>query len=254
MRIISTFNDSMYESTGEGMLKTVEKFLPEANIFIYEELNKNKLKYPSVKVIDVPEFQEVYEKHNKLIPPKFGGTAEVIHGEKWWNKRWFGWFMKVLMAHDAICNKNLDGFVVFVDSDIRFMKNFNDNTLTRLTNKKPISFFKGTRAEIESGLVVVDANRKESAEFYDRFMNLFISGEFKKHNRWDDIWLMTQLIYFRDGKKVQPEECFNDFAQGKNTTHHTNSNQWKTNQIINSTEWNEYVEHDKGVHSIKKVL
>ena len=261
MTIITTFNDKLYNFSGKNLLKSIQKHLPNEKVIIYEEFTEPQREdeiilseYELINIRSLNKLKEMLELHSNVIPKKFGGNATKKYGCKFWNKRWFGWFMKVLMTHDAICNKNLNGFLVFVDSDIRFMKNFNDNTLTRLTNKTPISFFKGTRAEIESGLVVVDANRKESAEFYDRFMNLFISGEFKKHNRWDDIWLMTQLIYFRDGKKVQPEECFNDFAQGKNTTHHTNSNQWKTNQIINSTEWNEYVEHDKGVHSIKKVL
>ena len=261
MTIITTFNDKLYNFSGKGLLKSIQKHLPNEKVIIYEELNDIKNageiilpEYELININSLNKLKEMLELQHDVIPPKFGGSATKTYGCKFWNKRWFGWFMKVLMAHDAICNKNLDGFVVFVDSDIRFMKNFNDDILARLTNKKPISFFKGTRAAIESGLVVVDANHEESVKFYERYMNFFLSGDFKKLDRWDDGYVMTQLIYFRDGHKVQPEECFNDFAQGKNTTHHTNSNEWKTNQIINSTERDEYVEHDKGMHSIKKVI
>tara|TARA_Y100001938_G_C8074420_1_gene425106 strand:- start:942 stop:1706 length:765 start_codon:yes stop_codon:yes gene_type:complete len=250
MRIISTFNDSMYESTGEGMLKTVEKFLPEANIFIYEELNKNKLKYPSVKVADVPEFQEVYERHNKVIPPSFGGSAEVIHGEKFWNKRWFGWFRKVVMNYDAVCNQNFDDdYLVFVDSDIRFMKGFDDDFLKVAMKGGAIGFFRGNRPAIDSGLVVVDNKNPDVKLFYKRFMEVFQTGEvFTNWKRWDDGFVLTKIF------ESWPEAIGTDFADGCQHGKYRNTNGHKTvKQIIPMTLWRDYVEHDKGIHIRKGI-
>ena len=242
MTIITTFNDKLYNFSGKGLLKSIQKHLPNEKVIIYEELNDIKNageiilpEYELINIKSLNKLKEMLELQNDVIPPKFGGSATKTYGCKFWNKRWFGWFMKVLMAHDAICNKNLDGFVVFVDSDIRFMKNFNDDILARLTNKKPISFFKGTRAAIESGLVVVDANHEESVKFYERYMNFFLSGDFKKLDRWDDgyvfrkIWEEHPEIPSKDVVGPHPLKPFS--------------------HVVRYGMFAKYLEHDKGSHT-----
>ena len=246
MRIISTFNDSMYESTGAGMLKTVKEFLPEANVFIYKELKKNELEYPSIEVTEIPEFQEVYERHKTLIPPKFGGSAEVIGGEKWWNKRWFGWFRKVVMNYDAVCSQNFDDdYLVFVDSDIRFIKHLDDNFLKEVMKVGSVGFFKGGRPAIDSGLVVVNNKNPDVRLFYKRFMEVFQTGEvFTSWPRWDDGFVLTKIV------ESWPKSFTTDFAEGKSSETYRNTNGHKTvKQIICKTVWKIYVEHDKGIHS-----
>ena len=74
-------------------------------------------------------------------------------------------------------------------------------------------------------------------------MDLFLSGNFKTHTRWDDGYLMTKLV------EACPQEWFHDLAEGQDPKKYTNSNGHVTeNQIIPFSEVKDYIEHDKGIH------
>tara|TARA_Y100000592_G_scaffold45392_1_gene72039 strand:+ start:4680 stop:5453 length:774 start_codon:yes stop_codon:yes gene_type:complete len=257
MRILSTFNDKIYSFSGKGMLETVNTFLPEANILIYEELEEQTPDFPCYKIKDVPEFANVFEANKEVISKAYGGLGvgfpddiKLAKGSTWWNYRWFGWFRKVVMNYHAVCVSNFDDeFLIFVDSDIRFTKSFDDEFLRRVTNGKPISFFRGNRPAIDSGLVVVNNKSKKPMKFYKWFMEMFTDGSFRKLNRWDDGYVLTKLV------ERCPEKWFCDFAKNQNPIKHKNSNGQETGgQVIPLTAWGDYVEHDKGIHIRNKVL
>ena len=232
------------------MLETVNTFLPEANIFIYEELEEQVPDFPCCKIQDVPEFANVFEANKQYISTTYGGSAAKTVGDKFWNLRWFGWFRKVVMNYHAVCVSTFDDeFLVFVDSDIRFTKSFDDEFLRRVTNGKPISFFRGNRPAIDSGLVVVNNKSKKPMKFYKWFMEMFTNGSFRKLDRWDDGYVLTKLV------EKCPQEWFCDFASGVKEQKYKNSNGHETvKQVIPFTEWRDYIEHDKGIHIRNKIL
>ena len=116
------------------MLETVNSFLPEANVFVYEELENQHVDFPSCKIREIPEFVKVFEANKEYISAPYGGNAMETVGDKFWNLRWFGWFRKVVMNYHAVCVNNFDDeFLVFVDSDIRFTKSFDDEFLRKVT-------------------------------------------------------------------------------------------------------------------------
>tara|TARA_Y100001938_G_scaffold149699_1_gene237519 strand:+ start:1449 stop:2228 length:780 start_codon:yes stop_codon:yes gene_type:complete len=259
MTIFTTFNDRMYHATGKNLLSSIKTHLPAAGVVIYEELSHRE----GAKLVDrwntaisinsLQNFKDVFEANKDVIPKSHGGEADEVVGDKFWNKRWFGWFKKVVMAHHAICVSDMmeqfGGYFIFVDSDIRFKKGFGDTDLRKLMNNKPIGFFKGDRPEIDSGFVAVDTYSLKPRKFYGYFMDLFLSGNFRNHPRWDDIYLMTRLV------ENCPQEWFHDFAQGKQMSEYTNSNGHSTvNQIIPFSEMSEYIEHDKGIHVRHNIL
>ena len=251
MTIFTTFNDKMYLATGKELIKSVKKYLPNAKIVVYEELSEDIRREVAsqvdelVSIKSLPSFRLVFNNNKDVITKDFGGNADKPVGDKFWIHRWFGWFRKVAMAHHAICEtpEKRTGRLIFVDSDIRFKKGFNDYHLTSIADGKPIAFLKGDRNEVESGFISIDGDSPKPQKFYSYFINLFLSGDFRKHPRWDDIWLMTHVI------KHCPSEWFHDFAEGSSAGDYTNSNGHKTGgQIMPFSELSECVEHDKGFH------
>ena len=127
-------------------------------------------------------------------------------------------FRKVLAQYHAVCVADYEGYIIFVDSDIRFTKAFDESFLDATTKKKAISYFKGTRLAAETGFVVINNNKPESKTFFDLYLKFFISGEFRKLERWDDGFVFDYLIPFN------PPEWFHDFAEGNDPIEHVNSN------------------------------
>jgi hypothetical protein len=259
MTIFTTFNDRMYYATGKSLLSSIKTHLPASGVVIYEELSDGRASEivdrwnTAITIKTLTSFKEVFEANKDVIPRAFGGEADKVAGDKFWNYRWFGWFRKVVMAHHATCVSDMmeqfGGYFIFIDSDIRFKKGFGDDVLRKLMRGKPIGFFKGDRPEIDSGFIAVDTNSLKPRKFYGYFMDLFLSGRFREYPRWDDIYLMTRLV------EQCPQEWFHDFAEGQKMNEYTNSNGHSTvNQIIPFSEMSEYIEHDKGIHIRKNVI
>ena len=243
MVIISTFNEQMYHSTGKGMLASVGKFIPDARQVVYEEFDTVELDIDTVKVTELKKFTTVFNENRDVITKQFGGDAVDVAGDKSWNIRWFGWFRKVLMNHHAICEVGYDDYVIFVDSDMRFVKTFDEQFIKTATQGKAVSYFRGKRAAIDSGFVVVNGRDPNAVKFYDKFMNTFLTKEFRKLKRWDDGYVLT--------KNVQncPSEWTHDFAAGKHPIIHKNTTGYITGgQVMPQSAWRDYIEHDKGIH------
>ena len=124
MVIISTFNENMYHATGKKMLETAETHLPNAKKIVYGELT-TKLDYETIDVCGIDQFKTVFEQNKDVITQAFGGTATKPPGiDKSFNIRWFGWFRKIVMSYHSICEAKHDDYVLFVDSDVRFLSKY----------------------------------------------------------------------------------------------------------------------------------
>ena len=253
MKIITTFNDRIYSFSGRRLLKQLDEVVPLAEKVIYEDFhhsitNKRGIETENGRIINLSSlktYREVLTANQDVILKSCGGSADSVAGDAFWNSRWFGWFCKVAAMHHAVCidDKNLGHYLVFVDADIRFIKPLNDSILDELTKGRPITFVKGNRPAIDSGFFVVDMSSPKPEKFYGYFMDLFLSGNFKTHTRWDDGYLMTKLV------EACPQEWFHDLAEGQDPKKYTNSNGHVTeNQIIPFSEVKDYIEHDKGIH------
>ena len=252
MKIITTFNEDMYSATGKGMLDTASKMLPSAEQVVYEEFDTLKLDVETVKVCELDKFKQVFRENKDVITTRFGGDGGDIVGDaknKSWNIRWFGWFRKVAMNHNAICETGYDDYVIFADSDMRFIKPFDKAFLKEVTKGKAVSYFKGHRPAIDSGFVVVNGRDPNAKKFYEMFMGIFITKEYRNLKRWDDGYVMTKIV------ERCPKEWVYDFAKGKNRIIYKNTTGYITGgQVIPTTVWKDYIEHDKGIHWKKDIV
>ena len=88
IKIVTTFNDEMYEFSGKRMLETISKHIPSAEVTVYEELENHTLDVPTIRVDEILEFKRVFKDNIGVISPVYGGTACPIKGRRgWWRKR-----------------------------------------------------------------------------------------------------------------------------------------------------------------------
>lgn len=255
MVIISTFNSAMYKATGRFMLQSAKQHCPKAKRVIYHELPQEELKQPDCKgvekiaVCELDNFKTVFEENKDVITKQFGGNATEVHGDKSWNIRWFGWFRKIVMGHHAVCVAGHEDYMLFTDSDMRYIKPFpkDHDWIGDILDGHAVGYFRGNRDIIESGFVVVNGKHEGAKIFYQRLMDMYLSKEFRKYPIWADHYMLTKCVERSDtsGRKKWSK----DFAAGKSKRLHRNSTGYITGgQVIPHTEWGKYVEHDKGWH------
>ena len=244
MRILSTFNDKIYDLSGKDLLNSIEENMPDSEVWVYHEVSEDRLeeiksKNLNIEIVDIRKLDEhntVLDRNKDIIDPDHGGIAE---GLGHWNWRWFGWWKKILMQYDAIVRKRHKGTNLFLDADVRFTKpmpqSFIDETL-----EKPVGLFKGNRASVEAGLIVVDGLSDFAVTFYNFTMELFLNQKFRRFPRWDDSFILAKSM-------ERWPHITQDLASNVESATHTNSNGHKTSdQVIPFTRWGMYVEHDKG--------
>jgi hypothetical protein len=244
MRILTTFNDHIYELSGKKLLDTIEKHMPNSEVWVYEEVSEENWKEISslnldvrkVSVNDLPEVEEVFTNNKDIIDPQYGGKGEGLNH---WNWRWYGWFKKIAMQYDAITRKRHRGTNVFVDADIRFLKPISESFISE-NLEKPIGLFQGDRNSVESGFMVVDGTSDFAIEYYKHVMSIFLGQGFRRLPRWDDSFIFAQ------SRKKWPH-IIQDFGQEVQSAKHVNSNGHEAGEtIIPFTNWGIFIEHDKG--------
>ena len=236
MRIITTYNQEIYKLSGHRLVKGVEEHLPDAQLEVYEE----------ERVRALPEYAKVLEANKDIILISEGGEAEELSEKNipmpdgWpFNARWFNWFKKIIVLHDCIKRNKYKGYSILFGADVRILKPFTDELLHKMSDKA-VGLMLGNRQIAETDFVAINENHPDVEIFFDALMYFYTSGEFRKHERWDDSYAITFI-------KNKMPHLVEDLAAGATAKQHTNSNGHTTSaQIIPFTEWGEYIEHDKG--------
>ena len=243
MRIITTFNDRLYDASGRDLLASIRTHLPHADLLVYEELDQIRLDVPTVAIRELPELAMVRENHRDVLASEYGGTADTLTG---FNRRWYGWFHKIVAQYDALIRRPTEGLTLFLDCDIRVLKPFDANDILS-TVQKPVGVMRGRREAVESGIITFDESTPGAAVFVQHVMNLFLDGSFRDLARWDDGFVYGHCLN-------QYPQFAQDVAAGLTAVDHTNSNGHATGgQILPVTPWAPFFEHDKGVHWRKGV-
>ncbi len=261
MKIFSTFNDKIYHSSGRDLIFSLKGAgMIDSFIGYYEFSDKENVKTllklaPNSRNLNSSICGEIitniFNKNKHIIPQKHGGTAPQEICDDFWNRRWFSWFKKIAMAYDALWREDADAgeIYLFLDSDIRVIKPFNQLQLKKLMNGADIGILKGNREAVEAGVIAVDARMLMASNFYEKLLRLFSSGAFQNMKRWDDGYVFAKLM------KGEGLCKFHDFAKEKKQKKFTNSNGHETNnQILPFSELGEFFEHDKGKHVRESII
>lgn len=237
MRIISTFNQSLFENSGRHLIESIRAHL-SCELLIYTEDLPPIEGATCLDVTKVPEFELVRRAHSDVIGEGDKPPRVKLEG---FNKRWFNWFRKIVAEYDAMVRQPYAGITLFLDSDIRITRAFDDR-VARQWLTRPVGIFRGTREAVETGMIFYDGAHLETRNFVTNYMNLFLSGEFRKFPRWDDSYTMSVCA-----DRYPHLVC--DFAAGQEPVEHVNSNGHRTDgHVLPLTPWGDYMEHDKGIH------
>ena len=238
LRVITTFNDKLYRASARSMLQSVESMIPEAEILVYHELKDETCEHPGVRVDELPEFTDVFERFRHRIADDFGGTATDLSN---WNRRWFGWYRKVCAQYDALVRRPTEGLTLWFDTDIRITKMITEEFI-RQQMEQPVGLFRGSRDNVEAGYIIFDEQQPQTKKFIERCMEVYTSGEFLQLEKWSD---SDVLAYVMD----EDPSFIQDYADNREAIRYQNSNGHETEgQIIPQSVWRDYVEHDKGLH------
>ena len=244
MRILSTFNDKIYNLSGKSLLDSIEDNAPDAEVWIYHDISEENLESISsrnlnlkfVRIRNLPEFSEVFNNNRDVVDVSYGGLAKDMG---MWNERWFGWFQKILMQYDATVRKKYKGTNIFLDADARIIKSIPQSFVDDIL-EKPIGLFQGDRDSVESGVIVVDGTSGFAVEFYNFVMSIYSNQNFRRLPRWDDSFILAR-------SRDRWPHLVQDFAEGVSNQEHVNSNNHSTSGcVIPFTRWGMYIEHDKG--------
>lgn len=231
VRILTTYNQKIYDFSAHKLIESSRKFLPDVQILEYNE----------DRVHEIPEFVNVFEANKDIILKAQGGDADSIPSTGGWqfNSRWFNWFKKIAVQYDCIKRNKYNGYTLFFDADIRIINTFSQE---QIDLPKAVGIFQGNREIAETGFLILNENNFGVVEFYDQLIQFYLSGEFRKYFRWDDSFSITKI-------KNRNPDLVEDLAKNAFAGEFTNTNNHSTaQQIIPFTKWGKYVEHDKGIH------
>lgn len=239
MKYITTFNKTLYETSGRELLATLCNYNNINDIIVYTE-GLNLPKYDTVDIMRSGIIQQMLELYPEKIPTYDGGTKELVSG---YERRWFQWFRKIVMWYDYTTNCQPDSHeFIFLDCDIRQVSHI--HTTPEL--KGDINIMQSTLNGAESGFIPCKCTDM-TRHLFRTIIDKFTSGEMFKHDRLDDGYIIGQMRNEFPG-------IVNDMAADITPRTFKNSNGHRTSeQLLPFTEWGPYFEHDKGSHWRKKV-
>lgn len=195
----------MYEATGRKLVRSFIEEMPINQINVYSEDELTTPFIPLDKII----LNHFREKHKSIIPKSLGGehngrcgcrdirpSGKINHIKgcpcSLWNRNMYRWFHKVVAIYQA-CDLTTD-YLVWLDSDCYLKKELPDNVIEKLTKKNDIVYMKGSkRVAIESGILIFNM-MQDAGDLIQTWFNHYILDWFKKEERWDDGYILTQII------------------------------------------------------------
>ena len=220
---VTSFNKKIYDFTGINLIASFNTYCQDDNIDIlvaYENFNfKNNNKNIISENVMTEFLTNILQENSDIIPTCYGGKANVINNPELYNtKKKYNfqasrWFRKLAALEIAyIKYRDKYEYIIWIDSDCLFLKDFNYNDLIIPLNNKILGYYYGCKRlmknhGIETGLVFFQKTAYNI--LYDWF-NLISNKEFRKVERWDDGYLLKYLLI---DKKYPNNDKFIDFAE-----------------------------------------
>ncbi len=240
---ISTFNEQLYELSGERMLLSFLATQTHPILIAYEG-QKPKLESDRVIWIDLKDnfFLRHWIKENAdIIPPPEGYckleldvNIEQIYGSKF-NSRAAQFFRKIVAISLALYPKPIADFFVFVDCDCKFMQKIPDNFLNQLY-KYELTYLLGKfRKQVKTGVESGILSFRPESEVILNLISSYADGTFRQQIRWDDGYLLRCAIDEYEGQNKNL-----DLVQDLDKS---------TSDIVGNSPWAKYILHEKGRHA-----
>jgi hypothetical protein len=252
IRFITSFNDVFYEASGRRCVETFRQQNPSYEIYAYIEaddeqalseleLELQRLGAAVVRLSDLPLLSQFLDVARDVIPQEFGGDAplQMFPGEGpqtgnvWFRKNMFRWFRKIVALEHA--SNGYDDVLFWMDSDCFSKAPLPFSTIEQTFGGAGVIRMKANRKHTETGLVGYDFAQPGVHELIASMKDHYMSRNFERYKRWDDCITLDLCLKGPGAPRAR------DIAKRAVANA----------EVLPTTPFARYLEHDKGLHSRK---
>jgi hypothetical protein len=192
-----------------------------------------------VALRDLPLLGEFQAVARDVIPIELGGAAppEMFSdggpetGNVWFRRNMIRWFRKIVALDHATAG--YDGVAFWMDCDCYSKAPLPRSVIQRAFAGSGVVHMKADREHSETGLVGYDLGVRGVPELIEAMKAHYLSGSFSSFDRWDDCLTLDLQLARADAPNSR------DVA----------SYVGKSGNVLLSTPFAPYLEHEKGLHS-----
>jgi hypothetical protein len=252
VRFVTSFNDVFYEASGRRCVRTLREHNPSYEVWAYieaaddgalssVEAEVEALSANAVRLSTLPLLSDFLSVARDVIPRQFGGDAppDTFPGEGpetgnvWFRKNMFRWFRKIVALDHA--SAGYEDVLFWIDCDCFSKGPLPLDVIERAFSGAGVIRMRANRKHSETGLVGYDFAQPGVRELIAAMKSHYMSRDFERYPRWDDC-ITLDLCLDRAGAPRS-----RDIA--KRSIGHA--------EVLPTTVFAPYLEHDKGLHSRK---
>jgi hypothetical protein len=251
---ITSFSNDLYEATGKELIRSYEDTASCGKLFIAPERVNNLVRIkPEATVLlsdpaDSPDLFTWVSKNKSIIHKEFGGTwtgpckCPNPHDSKdkrhkascpnsWFCKHAVRWFRKIIALKSLLATSYQYDRVVWLDSDVVFKQKVTEELVTSWFNGNDVFYFKGPKRKVwETGIFGLSV--PNGLTLVNKVFDCYMSGEFLKHPRWDDGYIIQQV--------ASADKAMKKLDLATDASGHAD--------VIPHSPLKDYMEHHKGTH------
>jgi hypothetical protein len=252
VRFITSFNDVFYEASGQRCVETFREQNASYELHAYVEAadehvltsleaDLGAMGVSVIRLGELPLLSEFLDVARDVIPREFGGDAppEMFPGEGpqtgdvWFRKNMYRWFRKIVALEHA--SDGFDDVLFWMDSDCFSKAPLPLHVIEEAFRGTGVIRMKANRKHTETGLVGYDFARPGVRELIAAMRDHYLSRDFERYKRWDDC-ITLDLCLKRPGAPASRDIAKRAVANA---------------EVLPTTPFAPYLEHEKGLHSRK---
>jgi hypothetical protein len=252
VRFVTSFNDVFYEASGKKCVETLSKHNPPYEIWTYIEAAdddalvgiERELEAMGATVVHLsrlPLLTDFLEIARDVIPKQFGGDAppEMFPGEGpqtgnvWFRKNMYRWFRKIVALDHS--SAGFEELLFWIDCDCFSKAPLPLVVIEQAFRGAGVIRMRANRKHTETGLVGYDLAQPGVHELIAAMKAHYMSRDFERYPRWDDCITLDLCLERADAPRSR------DIAKRAVAN----------DDVLPTTIFAPYLEHDKGLHSRK---
>jgi hypothetical protein len=252
VRFVTSFNDVFYEASGRRCVETFREHNRSYEIWAYIEAADDDvladiereleaMGSTVVRLSRLPLLMEFLDIARDVIPREFGGDApsEMFPGDGpqtgdvWFRKNMYRWFRKIVALDHT--SAGFDNVLFWMDCDCFSKAALPVSVIEHCFRGAGVVRMKANRKHTETGLVGYDLAHPGVHELIAAMKDHYLSRRFERYPRWDDC-ITLDLHLDRPGAPRSRDLARRTVGHG---------------DVLPSTIFAPYLEHEKGLHSRK---
>lgn len=202
VRVVTTFNRRLFETTGRRCVESHRRLNPDYEIHAYVEAETaedlaalvqelDALGAVAHRLEDVPSLERLEKRLAPHVPAEYGGDAPddaflPVPGDEngYWRRNMVRWMRKVVAMHAA--SAGFEGVLLWADSDAYAKAPLTRNVLARFFRGASILHLKAGRPFTETGILAFDLSQPGVHEFMDAMVRFYEDEQFLSGANWSD--------------------------------------------------------------------